>query len=100
MRRQASSPAKKYGAAKVARIDASRLRDKAQQNQRQWLSSLSDTAKFNEIGPRIFQPKGETELEAVLAVSIIGPIGIPQEQAVYPQVATADGKQMKRSTTK
>jgi hypothetical protein len=29
-----------------------------------------------------------------VAVSIIGPIGIPQEEAVYPQVATADKKQM------
>jgi len=29
-----------------------------------------------------------------VAVSIIGPIGIPREEAVYPQVATADGKQM------
>ena len=87
-------PDQKYDATKVAKIDGSRFRDKAQQIQRQWLSSLSDTAKFNELVSRIFQPKGETDLEAVLAVSIIGPIGIPQEEAVYPQVATADNKQM------
>jgi hypothetical protein len=42
----------------------------------------------------MFQPKSRTDLEAVLAVSIIGPIGIPQEEAVYPSIATADGKQM------
>ena len=38
--------------------------------------------------------QGQTDLESVLAVSILGPIGIPQEEAVYPQVVTADGKQM------
>lgn len=51
--------------------------------------------KFAELMPRIFQPKDQTDLEAVLAVSIIGPIGVPQEEAVYPQVATADSEQMK-----
>ena len=42
----------------------------------------------------IFKRKDQTDLEAVLAVSIIGPIGIPQEEALYPQVATTGGKQM------
>ena len=49
---------------------------------------------FDKLAPSNFQPKGQTDLESVLAVSIIGPIGIPQEEAVYPQVATADGEQM------
>ena len=32
--------------------------------------------------------------QAVLAVSVIGPVSIPQEEAAYPQVATTDGKQI------
>jgi hypothetical protein len=88
------TPGHQYDPAKVAKIDAARFRDTAQRMQRQWLSALSDTAKFNKLVPRIFQPKGNTDLEALVAVSIIGPIGIPQEEAVYPQVATADGRQM------
>jgi hypothetical protein len=87
-------PGQEYDAAKVANIDGARFREAAQRIQRKWLSALSDQALFNELGPRIFQPKGKTDLEAVVAVSIIGPIGIPREEAVYPQVATADGKQM------
>ncbi len=55
---------------------------------------MSDEESYDKIAPKVFQPKNETDLEAVLAVSIIGPIGIPQEEAVYPQVAAADGKQM------
>jgi hypothetical protein len=49
---------------------------------------------FDKLTPRNFQPKGKTDLESVLAVSIIGPIGIPREEAVYPQVATVNGEQM------
>ena len=33
----------------------------------------------------------------MLAVSVIGPIGLPQEEAVYPQVATTDGERMNAS---
>ncbi|KPJ98245.1 MAG: hypothetical protein AMS20_16425 [Gemmatimonas sp. SG8_28] len=42
----------------------------------------------------MFQPKGETDLTTVLAMSVIGPIGMPREEAVYPAVGTADGEQM------
>ena len=87
-------PGKPYDADRVAKIDGKRFRQTAQQIQQKWLVSLTDPKIFDEIGPRIFQPKGQTNLEAILAVSIIGPIGIPQEEAVYPQVATTDGRQM------
>ena len=87
-------PGKAYEAAGVAKIDGARIRKTAERIQQEWLDSLTDTAKFDKLMPRNFQPKGQTDLESVLAVSIIGPIGIPQEEAVYPQVATADGEQM------
>jgi hypothetical protein len=87
-------PGKIYDANRVAKIDGERFRAAALQVQSDWLASLSDSQKNAELEPRIFQPKGRTDLEAVLAVSIIGPIGIPQEEAVYPQVATSDGEQM------
>ena len=77
-----------------AKIDGKRFREMAQRIQGEWLTSLTDPEKFAQLRPRIFQPKNKTDLEAVLAVSIIGPIGIPQEEAVYPQVSTADGGQM------
>jgi len=80
--------------ARVSLIDGERFRAAAQRVQREWLAALADTEKFDALRRRIFQPKGMTDLEAVLAVSIIGPIGIPQEEAVYPQVGTADGEPM------
>jgi len=84
-------PGKAYEPGQVAKIDGERFRETAQRVQQQWLARL---AALDEFRPRIFQPKGETDFEAVLAVSVIGPIGVPQEEAIYPQVATADGEQM------
>jgi hypothetical protein len=59
--------------------------------QREWLGLLGDPELSARINPRIFQPKGIVDLEAVLVVSIVGPIGLPQEEAVYPQLSTVDG---------
>jgi hypothetical protein len=87
-------PGKAYDPAEVAKLDGNRVREAAQRIQREWLAVLTDPSTFDELRPKIFKPKDQTDLEAVLAVSIIGPIGIPQEEAVYPQVATTDGEQM------
>jgi len=42
----------------------------------------------------VHQPKGKTDLETVLAVSVFGPIGLPQEEALYPSITTSDGEPM------
>ncbi len=87
-------PGKAYNPGQVAKIDGKRFRETAQRIQRKWLASLTDQQMQDKLRSRIFQPKGQTDLEAVLAVSIIGPIGVPQEEAVYPQAATSNGEQM------
>ncbi|MHA1180341.1 MAG: DUF1214 domain-containing protein, partial [Alphaproteobacteria bacterium] len=84
-------PGKPYDETQAAQIGGTRFREAAEQIQRKWLSSMT---ALDDLRPRIFQPKGETDLEAVVAVSVIGPIGLPQEEAVYPQVATTDGEPM------
>ena len=84
-------PGRPYAESRVAKIDGKQIRQTVERIQRKWLTSVT---ALEDLTSRIFQPKGETDLEAVLAVSVIGPIGIPQEEAVYPQVATADGEQM------
>jgi len=84
-------PGKPSDETQVAQIDGKRFRETAEKIQRKWLSSMT---ALDDLRPRIFQPKGQTDLEAVVAVSVIGPIGIPQEEAVYPQVSTADGEPM------
>ena len=47
---------------------------------------------FSEYASRMLQPKGETDLDALLLVSVVGPIGLPLEEATYPAVTAADGE--------
>jgi hypothetical protein len=44
------------------------------------------------IKPYWFEPKGKTNLDALVATSVIGPIGLPAAEAEYPPITTADGK--------
>jgi len=71
-----------------------RLREASLAVQTEWLTATRDPAVAERLRPRMFQPKGETDAETVLAMSILGPIGMPQEEAVYPLVATVDGESM------
>ena len=71
-----------------------RFRATAAQLQQEILGSLKDPRAMDLMRPLMFQPKGRTDPETVLAVSITGPIGLPQEEAIYQTIATADGEQM------
>ena len=48
----------------------------------------------NTMAPKMFKTKGLTDLETILTVSIIGPIGLPMEEAMYPNVTSVDGESM------
>ena len=42
----------------------------------------------------MFQPKGQITLEVMLLQSVLGPIGLPAHQALYPAITTSDGTPM------
>ena len=86
-------PGKVYDASNVAKIDGSRLRNISQQVQKEKFAKLT-TGDFSDYAPRILRPKGETDLDAMVLVSVVGPIGLPMEEASYPAVPTVDGKPM------
>jgi len=87
-------PGKAYDASAAARIDDEAFRRVAQEVQARSLTLLTDPTMMTELGPRILRAKGDTDLEALVTVSVIGPIGLPLEEATYPNVATADGAPM------
>ncbi len=87
-------PGKVYDAAKAMKIDKKQFRNMAQQVQKENLALLTQPEKFVSLAPRILQSKGKTDLEAMVVVSVIGPIGLPLEEATYPNVATTDGSAM------
>ena len=87
-------PGQIYSPEKVAPIDGKRFRKMAEKVQSDNLALITDPSMFMNLAPRILRPKGQTDLEAIVAVSVIGPIGLPMEEAMYPNVTTTDGKPM------
>jgi hypothetical protein len=84
-------PGKAYDSTQGAQLDGERLaaiaKKVAQESLAEWNSPngnphLHDT----------FLPKGQMNLDAMVAQSVVGPAGLPATQAVYPGIGTADGK--------
>jgi len=63
-----------------------------QRIQAEGLALMADESASADMWPRMFQPKGASDLRTILAVSIIGPIGQPQEEALYPALISQDGQ--------
>ncbi len=77
----------------VAQIDGQQFRAVAQAVARQSLARLSDGGLSEKL-TRIFLPKGEMDQELLVDLSVIGPIGQPAREALYPPITAADGKPM------
>jgi len=88
------APGREYHAETAAKPDADQLRTTAERIRGKWLASVNDASLQQRMQPLMFQPKGKSDLQTVLAVSVIGPIGLPREEAMYPAIGTADGEQM------
>jgi hypothetical protein len=86
-------PGREYNPEKV-KIDGKKFRAVAEKIQKEYLGKLSDPDLTKIMAPKMFKTKGLTDLETILTVSIIGPIGLPMEEAMYPNVTTVDGEPM------
>ncbi len=87
-------PNKAFASETAIKIDGKKFRQVSEKIYKENLNSLADPKMSKDLAPRIFKPKGQTDLNAIIAVSVIGPIGLPIEEAFYPAVNTADGEQM------
>jgi len=86
-------PGRAFDPARAAKIDGARFRKAAER------IATAELAKTNDPGFKkdmrgMFRPKGRMTLELLLSQSVIGPIGVPAGEAVYPPVVTTDGKPM------
>ncbi len=86
-------PGKKYDPEKGIKIDGKRFRDMADRVRMESLGMMTAENAIR-LGSKIFQPKGKTDLETMTALSVVGPIGQPMSEAMYPPVNTADGSVM------
>jgi len=89
-------PGQTYDPNRVPTIDGKHFRKVAE---RVWTEEMAKVGnpKFAHYVTRLFQPKGEMSLECLVFQSVIGPIGQPAQEAVYPAVATTDGTPMNAS---
>ena len=53
-----------------------------------------DPATTAKLGMGMFKTRGNISLETLLIQSVLGPIGLPATEALYPPVTTTDGKPM------
>jgi hypothetical protein len=86
-------PGRAFDPARVAKIDGARMRNVAERIATAQLVTATSPA-FQKNMSGLFKPKGKINLELLFSQSVLGPIGMPVEEAVYPPIATTDGKPM------
>lgn len=86
-------PGKKYDATKVAKIDAASIRKVAEQTAAGVLARAAAPGGDKELAS-LFLTKGRMKLDSLVAQSVIGPIGMPASEALYPPIPSKDGKPM------
>jgi hypothetical protein len=87
-------PGKTFDSSELINIDGKRIRkitDKLRERKFRRAMDPEQTAKH---GTSIFLPKGSMTVDLLALQSVIGPIGQPATEAVYPPVTSKDGKPM------
>ena len=87
-------PGKVFDPSIAESFEGERFRAAAEKVAQESLAMLQDPNNSAKLAPLQFQPKGKTDLDTVVAVSVIGPIGVPMEEAMYPAIGTTDGEAM------
>jgi len=87
-------PGKTFDKSNVANIDGKRFRAITEQIREMEFARAMDPAVSAEIGQGMFKTRGDISLETLLLQSVVGPIGLPATEALYPPVTTRDGQAM------
>ncbi len=87
------APGKSFEPEAVEKIDGKAFGEAARKVAREQMD-LMNRPEGNPFVYDLFKPKGQMKFEAMVAQSVIGPIGVPAHQAVYPPITTADGTPM------
>ena len=88
------APGRSYDTSQVAIIDGKRFRKVSERVFAEEMAKTSDKEFYKKELFGKFLPKGKMPLELLLFQSVLGPIGLPATEAVYPAITTSDGKPM------
>jgi hypothetical protein len=83
-------PGRTFDAARVAIIDGEKFRCISETVKAQALANMADPRYIAETFLNVFLPKGQIDLDTLVFQSVVGPIGQPAREAVYPPVLTTD----------
>jgi hypothetical protein len=87
-------PGKEFDASKAVKIDTALFRKVSLEVKAANIGIMGDQKLAMQLLFQAFQPKGHIDLQTLVFQSVIGPIGQPATEALYPPVNTADGKPM------
>ncbi len=87
-------PGQAYDPEKVVKIDGDRFKDISLKVRNEQIAIMNNPDRMLPMLPLIFQPKGTVGLDAMLFPSVVGPIGQPAKEAMYPAISTDDGALM------
>ena len=83
-------PGQSFDSATVAKMDSAKLREVSERIFAEEMAKTADQEFYKKELFGKFKPKGEMTLELLLFQSVLGPIGLPAHQAVYPGIVSAD----------
>ncbi len=87
-------PGKQYNANQVPKIDGKQLKKMAEEIAEKEVAIWGNPKQAAPFLTKLFQPKGHMDIDSMVLQSCVGPLGQPADQAMYPGVATSDGKPM------
>jgi hypothetical protein len=84
-------PGKEYNPDKAVNIDGKKIREISIKIRDEELAKFNNPEVIGRLLPTLFQPKGTEDLESLLLPSVVGPMGMPAKEAMYPPVIAEDG---------
>jgi len=87
-------PGKEYDPATAVKLDGKKFRDISIKVRDEELARWNNPAEMKDLLYTLFLPKGSAGLQSLLTPSVVGPIGQPAKEALYPAVVTDDGAPM------
>jgi hypothetical protein len=85
-------PGKTYHASQHGEIDGQQLAKAFAEINKEENARWNDLPKATLT--KLFQPKGHMDIDTMVLQTVVGPMGQPADQAVYPGIGTTDGKPM------
>jgi hypothetical protein len=88
------APGKPYEPDAVVAIDGAKFRQTAERVWAEEMAKVGVPEWDEKYLQTMFQPKGQISQEVLTYQSVLGPIGLPATEAVYPAIVSADGEPM------